>query len=204
MNQHRPYTAAENDYLRAHYATATRQQIEAAVPGRTWVAISNQAVRLKATGRPLVVPVKERTSWHPANVALLLALYPTGGADAVVAATGLTANAVRNKASRLRLAYVAQYPARAPRPYCPRAPKAVAAPKVAGPPVARAPRSLPLIKAPRVSTPNVNAAMARKRLAEPVVSITAFEISKLKPDHEGRQQYSLYGRAGWDKWKAAQ
>lgn len=200
-NQHRPYTARDNQYLRDHYATATRAQVEAAIPGRTWYAIRNQAAKLRATGRPLVVPVTARTSWHPANVALLLELYPTGGSAAVVAATGLSANAVRMQANRLQLHYIAQrsLTPRAPRPYRPRN-----APKVAAPPVARAPRPLPPVKAPRIGTPVANANAARKRRDGPIVSITAQEISRLSYSHPARMAYTMGGIAGWNQWKAAQ
>lgn len=179
MNQPRPYTADENAYLRAHYATAPRADILAAVPDHAWHSIQKKAAKLGATGRPPVVPLKDCTSWHPANVALLLALYPTGGAPAVVAATGLTANAVRGHASRLGLRFESQHPARTPRP-------------------------LPPIKLPRASTPNVNAAMSRKRLAGPVVSITADQIRQLDYNHPARMAYLHGGIAGWQQWKATQ
>ena len=202
MNQPRPYTVDETAYIRAHYATASRADILAAVPDHAWHSIQKKAAKLAATGRPMVVPIKERTSWHPANVALLHALYPTGGTPAVVAATGLTANAVRSHAVRLGLRFVAQHPARAPRPYRPRN-----TPKVAVVKMARTQRPLPPlppIKPPRASTPNVNAAMSRKRLAGPVVSITADQIRQLDYNHPARMAYLHGGITGWQQWKAAQ
>lgn len=205
MNQHRAYTPAENDYLRAHYATATRPQILAAVPGRTWTNIVNQASKLGASGRPPVVPLRDRTSWHPANVALLLALYPTGGAPAVVAATGLTANAVRSHAVRLGLRYVAQRPERAARPYRPRN-----TPKVAVVKMARAPRPmppLPPVKPPRASTPNVNAAMAAKRRAEMPRTTLSEAIARHKTLRYGQPEHTAFlrdGLVGWQQWQQHQ
>lgn len=203
-NQHRPYTVRDNQYLRDHYATATRAQIEVAIPGRTWYAIRNQAAKLKATGRPLVVPVTARTSWHPANLALLLELYPTGGSAAVVAATGLSANAVRMQANRLQLHYIAQrsLTPRAPRTYRPRNPARVAVVKMV-----RATRPLPPVKAPRIGTPNVNAAMSRKRQAAMPSTTLSEAIARHRTLRYGQPEHTAFlrnGLAGWQQWKAAQ
>ena len=202
MNQPHAYTPAESAYLRAHYATATRADILAAVPDHTWHSIQKKAAKLGATGRPPVVPLKDRTSWHPANVALLLALYPTGGAAAVVAATGLTAIAVRAHACRLRLRYVAQRPVRAHRPYRPRN-----TPKVAVVKAARPMPPLPPVKPPRASTPNVNAAMAAKRRAEMPRTTLSEAIARHKTLRYGQPEHTAFlcgGLLGWQQWQAKQ
>lgn len=198
-NQHRPYTMQENRYLRAHYITDTQADIMANLPGRRWTNIGNQASRLGCSGRTHVMPVKQISSWHEANLAILRTHYPTGGAVKVAALTGLTLHAVRAAASRNNIHYVAQGRGpRAHRPYRPRASK------VAVVKVARTPRPLPPVKPPRISTPNVNAAMSRKRRAEPAAVITAQEISRLNYSHPARMAYTMGGITGWQQWKATQ
>ena len=203
-NHPRLYTPEDLAYLRAHYATGAKADIMAAFPGRAWNVIQNQAAKMKCTGRPQVVPVKQRTSWHPANLEILYALYPTGGAVAVAAATGLTANAVRNHAGRVGL----RQRLRGRKPYVSRKASGSSAPKPAAAP--RAPRAVRLpMTPPRADTPVINARTASKRRDRDQGSSTglAEAIARHKKLRYGQPEHTAFlrdGLAGWQQWKAAQ
>ena len=212
-NQHTPYAPAEVEYLRAHYATATKEQILTNLPTRIWENIVNKAVKLGCTGRKRVVPETLTTSWGPANVALLRAHYPTSGAAKVVALTGLSVLAVRAAAQRLGVAYVSQGPkTRGPRAYRPRAKKADA------PKPARAPRVVKPapVPAPKRSagTPLLDAAKAARKTAEKAAvealkaagRITVAELKRLHPNPncQARLEYNRDGQAGYAAWHQQQ
>lgn len=220
-NQHTAYTPAENEWLRAHYATASREAILAAAPGHNWQAIQNQASKLGASGRPKHQPACV-TTWTPERVALLRAHYPTGGSAAVAALTGLSCNAIREHASRLRLSYVAGQARAEARQQAHNAAKAAritraarpakvrqrAAPKPAPTPKPKAPAAPVLAVKRSAGTPNLNVqkeARKQKELApQKAAAVTAEQIRKLPANHPGRHAYSMGGVSGWQQWRQQQ
>ena len=175
------YTPAEDAWLLAHYATAPRETVLAAIPGRLWTAILQHAHKIGAARRSAFIPRMAVTSWHPANMALLRAHYPTQGPAVVAALTGLTPAAVRSQAHRCQVGYTGRP---APRP---------------------APQ--PAVKR-SLATPNLNGQKAaRKRREEApqrAAVITADAIRKLPYNHPGRMAYLHNGTAGWQQWQQQQ
>lgn len=192
-NQHIPYTAQEDAYLSANYATAPKADIMARLPDRSWPGIQTHAGRLHASGRPVAPPIRLRTVWNLTNLALLRALYPTGGAAAVAAATGLSHNAVRMCAARQAVRCTADLGS---------PPRLIA--RRDRPAVARAERPVLPMKPDRSSTPNANANLNKRRRDRPVVAVTADQIRKLDYNDPRRKAYTNGGIAGWTQYMNAQ
>ena len=212
-NQHTPYAPAEVEYLRAHYATATKEQILANLPTRIWENIVNKAARIDCNGRARYMPPRDTGTWGPENMAILLAHYPTGGATAVAGLTGATIDAVRAAAWRHGIAYVAQGPKpRAPRAYRPRAKKADAPKPTRAPRVAK-PAPVPAVKR-TAGTPLLDAAKAARKHAEKADvealkaagRITVAELKRLHPNPncQARLEYNRNGQAGYAAWHQQQ
>ena len=66
-----PWTEADNTWLRAHYATATREELQAHFPLRTHMAIRKQAAALGLRRRHKGVAKPHGSSWDEAENALL-------------------------------------------------------------------------------------------------------------------------------------
>lgn len=208
------YSPAEHATLAAFYPSATRAEVLAALPGRSWHGITMVASANK---------IRRNTIWSAAEVALLLAEYPLHGAVAVGKMLGKTQLAVIRKAynlglkrehaspelrkalksARAILRYNRLAAERPPRPARVRRPPPVKAPRlvvVKAKPV--------LLAKPRPMLPNLNAAkQTRKRTekaATAAVEITAEQIRRLDYSHPGRIAYMLNGVAGWQQWQSEQ
>ena len=174
------YTPAEAAWLHAHYATAERAAVEAAVPGRRWSAIRHYAHKIGAPSRAAFRA--HITAWTPANLALLHALYPAQGPAAVAARTGLGVQAVRMQAARCQLRYTG-----APAP---------AAPLLA---VKRS-----------AATPQLNVQKEARRQKEEAprraAAITAdeFRARRVPPYSSEWWAYINGGAAGWLAWHQQQ
>jgi hypothetical protein len=72
-----PWTEADNTWLRAHYATATSEELQAQFPHRTHMAIRKQAAALGLTRRQQGVPKPKGERWDEAENARLRA-YAAG------------------------------------------------------------------------------------------------------------------------------
>ena len=203
-NQHTAYTADELAWLRAHYATAPRAEVLAAVPNRTWTNIQNQAYKMRVTGRNRFLPPANVTSWGPENRAALVAHYPLGGSALVAGLTGLTRTAVRSEASRQGLAYVGV----SQRPQLPKAARPLPAPRGAAPPRPKAVLA-PVPAAKRsAGTPNLDLAKAarkqQEKAAKSAAPITAEAIRQLPANHPARHAYAMGGQRGWQQWNTQQ
>lgn len=99
-----PYTAEEDALLRKLFPIASRAEILTALPGHDWHHLQKAAERrgLKRERR------KHNIKWDGRPVQVLRALYPLGGAKAVVDELGpaFTLAAVRLAAVRLKVCYV--------------------------------------------------------------------------------------------------
>ena len=203
-NQHTAYTADELAWLRAHYATAPRAEVLAAVPNRTWTNIRNQAYKMRVTGRDKFLPANKVTSWGPENRAVLLAHYPLGGSILVAGLTGLTRTAVRSEANRQGLHYAGLNQ----RPQLPKAARPQPAPRVAPAPRPKAVVA-PVPAAKRSGgTPNLDLAKAarkqQEKAAKSAAPITAEAIRQLPANHPARHAYAMGGQRGWQQWNTQQ
>lgn len=211
---HSRYSFTEKVYLRANYVTATREQLLAALPSRTWDGIQNQARRMNCNGRPCNRPPHNVSSWSPANIALLRKHYPTSGAPKIVELTGLSAGAVRCAAARFGICYVAQGPK--PRPDRParrvatEKPAKVVAPRPAAPVKPVAAKPVPLLAVKRsAGTPNLNLQKESRKRAEKAGQKKglAEAIAHHKTLRYGQPEHTAFlcgGLRGWQQWKAAQ
>jgi hypothetical protein len=206
------YSEAEHALLVAHYPQASRADVLAALPGRTWCSIQGHAIRTQVRRHAY------RTKpWTAADVALLQARYATTPTAELAARLGRTAQAVKMCAVRLRLTAERrgprQQPPRPPRakavkPTKPPKPtlvlKARAAAKPKPKPMAPDPAKGKALPTPglqtNAGTPNLNAAKAARKAAQqaakrPVV-VTAAELSKYDYAHPARQAYNRAAHLG--------
>ena len=206
-NQHTAYSADELAWLRAHYATAPRAEVLAAVPNRTWSNIRNQAYKMRVTGRAKFLPVNKVTSWGPENRAALLAHYPLGGSILVAGLTGLTRTAVRSEANRQGLHYAGLNQ----RPQAPKAPRPLPAPRVAAAPrpkAVAAPKPAPVLSAKRgTGTTNLDQAKAARKHREKPRTGLIEAIARYKTLHYGEPEHTAFrdgGLLGWQQWNTQQ
>jgi hypothetical protein len=93
------WTEAETAIMRALYATADRDRLRAALPGRSWDSIASRAAVLGLRRR-----YERRNGWTEAEDAVLRQLYPTAEWDEIEAALpGRTRKAIALHAHQLRL-----------------------------------------------------------------------------------------------------
>lgn len=201
-----PYTIEQKEYLRAHYATATREEIMAQFPGRYWKLIQNQAGRIGLTGALARQHAKRpATAWTPTALAYLRTNYPTLGPVPVASFTGLTMAAVRSAAAREGIRRLIL-----PKP----APAQKRAKKVAQQEVQQVAKAAvvkfagPLLAVKRSSlTPALNIQKeARKRRDQPKNSL-AEAIARHKTLRYGQPEHTAFlrdGLAGWQQWQRQQ
>jgi hypothetical protein len=72
-----PWTEEDNAWLRGHYATATREELQARFPHRTYMAIRKQAAALGLKRQAKGRPKPHGAPWEEAENALVRA-YATG------------------------------------------------------------------------------------------------------------------------------
>lgn len=197
-----PFTAAQNEYLIAHYATASKAEVLAMFPGRSWANIMKRGSRIGSTTNTARRAYAPKLWTAPAD-AYLRAHYPTAGARAVADHLGLTHQQAGARARYLGVSRLksAKAPVEAPAPV-PRKPYAARAPRVAAPSYA------PLLAVKRSAlTPVLNVVKeARKRREQPRSGL-AEAIARHKTLAYGCKEHTAFlrdGLAGWQQWKAQQ
>lgn len=203
-----PYSEVERKALRRLYPNASREQVLAALPGRSWDGIQHQARDLKLR-RKHPGQRGKNGQWSDEHIAILTAHYATQGAAYVGNLVGRAPGTVTAQACKLKLNRVRPLPAPKQHSPVPKAkntlrPMQVGAKLEAPAPTKRSP-----------NTPNLNArveARLRESHKKKAVSIID-QIKHLPADSEGRKVYAIAARNGgpagtaaflaWQKQQAA-
>lgn len=189
----RYYTEAERALLRQLYPRASKEDVLAALPSRSFKGISKQAQEMGIA--------RHAIHWCPSEDAYMLAHYSTDGPAAVGAALDRPARQVISHAHKLHLRFrkpAAPKPAPAPKRRKVRAAKPTAPKPFVEAPAPQAP------KPASIKTPVLNAAKAQRIAAEKLdkakqvklAIVPATEIAKLPYTHPARMAYTVNARHG--------
>lgn len=200
------FTPEERAVVTAHYPTATREQIEALLPGRPWNSIRTLAFRLKVRRQ---VEVTSPTSWTPEELAILRAEFPRQGSHKVADLLGCSRGRVLLCAKKLKLERLPRERKPKPMPLKAEKPARVAKPKPTPPAKAdkqllvqaqQAARVAPVKRTPAAPTVDVRAEQRRlaaeREAKKPKPYVVAADFAGLGATHPARVAYTREARNG--------